>query len=440
MLAGSKDIFIELVRPSGKITGILTIPVIGATVIVNGPFEFTFTLPDATSTTPTPVVADPNAFSPAPTPTPLLLDSYAYNGQSLRSGDLLFTTINGDNTDVFVFTPGVDSQPQQVATLPGAIAQVYVHPDRLGLDYLAGSHELRDGFRYTDNIRLYTLRLAEKKPRLLHNFAPNPANTIGTTVYADWSFDGKYIAFRDSGGSRPGFSERFGWFDMSCRTSGFCPQHEIPVNEHWSLSAPIFSPSDYRILFSGADESGTGEPDVFLLDFDPDRPDTPIVNLTSQIFVSDGINAPVWISDGKILNICFDGMSWDTNVFCIVDPLTGDVTYGELISPNLGDYRLYGGIFWLQPAGSQVATTIFPKNGTRDSLQEVRLMDLNGHLSPKLAVSQWIALVNFSPSGQWLAYVTEESTRLYIADVNSGNSMLVQELSQFHISWAGWVR
>ena len=179
---------------------------------------------------------------------------------------------------------------------------------------------------------------------------------------------------------------------------------------------------------------------MFLLDFDPDRPDTPIVNLTSQIFVSDGINAPVWISDGKILNICFDGMSWDTNVFCIVDPLTGDVTYGELISPNLGDYRLYGGIFWLQPAGSQVATTIFPKNGTRDSLQEVRLMDLNGHLSPKLAVSQWIALVNFSPSGQWLAYVTEESTRLYIADVNSGNSMLVQELSQFHISWAGWVR
>ena len=185
---------------------------------------------------------------------------------------------------------------------------------------------------------------------------------------------------------------------MSCRTSGLCPQHEILVNEHLSLSAPIFSPYDYRILFSGADETGTGEPDVFLLDFDPDRPDTPIVNLTTQIFVSDGINAPTWTSDGKILDICFDGVSWETNAFCILDPLTGNVTYGELISPNLGDYRLYGGMFWLQPAGKQVATTIFPQNGTRDSLQELRLMDLNGHLGPKIAESQWIEVYQLFPS------------------------------------------
>ena len=440
MLTGSKDIFVELLRPNGKITGVLTIPVVSANVIVDGPFEFSFALPETVSVTATPIVADPNTFFPAPTPTPLSLDRYAYSDLPLQSGDLLFTVINGDNTDVYAFTPGVDPQPRLFATLPGAVAQMYVHPDRQGLDYLAGSHEIRDGFSYIDHIRLYTLRFAEKTPRLLYNFAPNPANAIGTTVYADWSFDGKYMAFRDSGGGRPGFLERFGWFDMSCRTSGLCPQHEILVNEHLSLSAPIFSPYDYRILFSGADETGTGEPDVFLLDFDPDRPDTPIVNLTTQIFVSDGINAPTWTSDGKILDICFDGVSWETNAFCILDPLTGNVTYGELISPNLGDYRLYGGMFWLQPAGKQVATTIFPQNGTRDSLQELRLMDLNGHLGPKIAESQWIESINFSPAGKWLAYVTEEGARLYIADANTGNSMLVQELSQFRISWVGWVR
>ena len=254
MLTGSKDIFVELLRPNGKITGVLTIPVVSANVIVDGPFEFSFALPETVSVTATPIVADPNTFFPAPTPTPLSLDRYAYSDQPLQSGDLLFTVINGDNTDVYAFTPGVDPQPRLFATLPGAVAQMYVHPDRQGLDYLAGSHEIRDGFSYIDHIRLYTLRFAEKTPRLLYNFAPNPANAIGTTVYADWSFDGKYMAFRDSGGGRPGFLERFGWFDMSCRTSGLCPQHEILVNEHLSLSAPIFSPYDYRILFSGADE------------------------------------------------------------------------------------------------------------------------------------------------------------------------------------------
>ncbi|MEW5829690.1 MAG: hypothetical protein AB1846_12425 [Chloroflexota bacterium] len=440
MLAGSKDIFIELVRSNGKITGVLTIPVVGATVMVDGPFDFTFNLPDAASITPTPVVADPNTFSPAPAPTPLPLDSYVFSDQSLQRGDLIFTAVNGENTDVYMFTPGEEAQPQLLATLPGVVSQIYIHLDHQGLDYLAGSGELRDGFSYVDNVRLYTIRFTDNMPRLLYNFASNPANTIGTTVYADWSFDGKYLAFRDSGGNRPGHEARFGWFDMSCRSSGFCALHEIPVNEQWSLSAPIFSPFDYRMLFSGADESGTGEPDVFLLDFDPDKPDMPIANLTTQIFISDGVNAPTWTPDGQILDICFDGMSWETNVFCIIDPSTGNVTAGELISSSLGDYRLYGGVFWIQPATNQIVISVFPKNGTRESLQELRLMDLNGHLGTKLAASQWISHVDFSPSGQWLAYATDEGKRLYLTDVNSGNSTLVQEFSSFPVPWIGWVR
>ena len=440
MLAGSKDIFIELVRPNGKITGVLSIPVVSATVMVDGPFEFTFTLPEAASITPTPVVADPNTFSPAPTPTPLPLDSYSYSGQSLQSGDLLFTAVNGDTSDVYMFTPGADAQPRLLATLPGVVSQIYIHPDHQGLDYLAGSGELRDGFSYIDHVRLYTIRFTDDMPRLLYSFASNPANTIGTTVSAAWSFDGKYLAFQDSGGNRPGHEGRLGWFDMSCRSSGFCALHEIPVNGQWSLSPPIFSPFDYRMLFAGADESGTGEPDVFLLDFDPNESDTPIVNLTTQIFISDGVNAPTWTPDGQILNICFDGMSWETNVFCIINPLTGNVSFGELISPNLDDYRLFGGMFWLQPSADQVAVTTFPKNGTRESLQELRLMDLNGHLGAKLAESRWIAYVTFSPSGQWLAYATDEDKHLYLADVNSGHSRLVQEFPSFPVTWVGWVR
>ena len=228
MLTGSKDIFVELLRPNGKITGVLTIPVVSANVIVDGPFEFSFALPETVSVTATPIVADPNTFFPAPTPTPLSLDRYAYSDQPLQSGDLLFTVINGDNTDVYAFTPGVDPQPRLFATLPGAVAQMYVHPDRQGLDYLAGSHEIRDGFSYIDHIRLYTLRFAEKTPRLLYNFAPNPANAIGTTVYADWSFDGKYMAFRDSGGGGPDF-----WNVLVGLICPAGPQDSAPSMKSW---------------------------------------------------------------------------------------------------------------------------------------------------------------------------------------------------------------
>ena len=82
MLMGSKDIFIELVRPHEKVTGPITIPVIGATLIVDGPFEFTFTLPDEQSISPTPAVANSNAFSPAPTATPLPFNQYYFSGQT----------------------------------------------------------------------------------------------------------------------------------------------------------------------------------------------------------------------------------------------------------------------------------------------------------------------------------------------------------------------
>jgi hypothetical protein len=69
-------------------------------------------------------------------------------------------------------------------------------PDRQGLDYLAGSYEIRDGVSYTDHIRLYSVRFAEGKPRLLYRFPSNSANRVGTAVEGHWSFDGRDAVFR----------------------------------------------------------------------------------------------------------------------------------------------------------------------------------------------------------------------------------------------------
>ena len=436
MLMGSKDIFIELVRPQEKVTGVITIPVVGATVIVDGPFEFTFALPGAASISPTPVVADPNTFSPAPTPTPLSLDSYAYSGQPLQSGDLLFTAINGDSTDVYAFTPDIDSQPRLFATLPGAVAQIYIHPDRQGLDYLAGSHEFRDGFSYIDHIRLYSLRFSEKTPRLLYIFAPNPANSIGTTVYADWSFDGKYMGFRDTGGNRPGFLERFGWFDMSCRASESCPLHEIPVNEHWSLFPPVFSPSDYRMLFTGADESDTGGPNLFLLDFDPTSPSTNIIKITSNSsqFADDvGVSPAVWAPDGSIFTLCTNRQS-TTTMFCSVEPKNGSIVSGASYTEHITDYQL-------SPSGEQVLAVVIDHNAPGKGILEIHLYDLDGNAGPALATGRMFDIVAMSPSEQYLTYVPEYANELDLIDLLSGNTTQIYTSAiQWSISWAGWVR
>ncbi len=84
-LNGSKDLFVELIRPlrpQGKISGVLELPIVQATVILSGPFEFTFSLSQMMpQPSPTPAVVNPDNFSPAPTPTPLALDTDRFTGR-----------------------------------------------------------------------------------------------------------------------------------------------------------------------------------------------------------------------------------------------------------------------------------------------------------------------------------------------------------------------
>lgn len=170
-LAGSKDLFVELIRPQGKITGVLELPIVQATVIVSGPFEFTFSLsPTAPQVSSTPAVADPGSFSPAPTPTPLGLDAYRFTGRLPQAGDLLFTVIEGETTGLYAASPSGQFEPERIAALPGQVYQVYLHPDRMGVDYLVGEQQIDQDFVYYRSARLYTLRFDDPAPRLLVSF------------------------------------------------------------------------------------------------------------------------------------------------------------------------------------------------------------------------------------------------------------------------------
>jgi len=440
-LAGGKGLFVELIQGGKKITGVLNLPIVSATVIVHGPFEFTFSLSDIPSITPTPLVANPDNFSPAPTSTPLSLDSYFYSGRTLESGDLLYTVLDRDKTNVYAYTPSAGSQPSLVATLPGAVSQVYLHPDHQGMDYLAGVQANRDGISYIDDIRLYTVRFADHAPRLLYSFLPNSENTTGTTAEGDWSYDGRYGVFRLPQLSPGGSGWRYIWFDLSCRAGANCVPHEIVLQPNLDLFKAYFAPNDHRILFSGSDTSGTGMPDVFLLNLDPLQPDNQVVEIPKSMSISGYGPAPaIWTPDGKIFTVCWSGTAPEIDVFCKIDPATGVATYGDPISTNLNGYRLFVNFYWLSPSGDQLAALIFPVNATEASIPDLRLLDLNGHPGVLLASSFSISNLSFSPSGQNIAYMIDDERRLEMFDILTGNHNTVYDgVVPWVLSWLGWV-
>jgi hypothetical protein len=444
MLEGSKDIFVELIHPEGKITGVIHIPVVQATVIVHGPFKFSFMLRQAASETSTPAAADPNTFVPVPTSTPPALDSYTYayhDGGDLKTGDLLYAVNQGEKSQIYVFTPGKNEKPRRLVILPGAVSQIYLHADKQGMDYLAGTPAYRDGIGYIDNLRLYTVRFGDPSPRLLVSFPDNPVNTVGTTVHADWSFDGKYLVAQFTGNPGPGAGDQIAWFDLACRSAGECTPHVITSNKDWFLYGAVFAPHDYRILFMGSDQSGTGEPDLFMLDFNPLEPDRPVVNITTNLFVSDLNVSAFWLPDGQIFTVCYNGVSSTTNAFCVIDPHSQTAAWYAPMAQNMAGYRILNGAY-LSSSGKQLLAIVIPEKAGRSAIPELRRLDFGGHLGPELAPMQSPYLqIAISPSDFLVLYTISDEGRLGYVDIQSGKDYPVLDgAPAWSITWASWVR
>ncbi|HVM70624.1 MAG TPA: hypothetical protein VMT91_02615 [Anaerolineales bacterium] len=438
-----KALFVELIQGDKKLAGILKLPIIQATVSLQGPFVFNFTISQSVPGLPTPVMDNPADFTPAFTPTPMPLEGYAYSGVPMQAGELLYSVIAADKTNLYIYQPGQIGQARWFATLPGVVGQVYIHPDRLGIDYLAGSQVSRDGTSYIESDGLYTLNFDESSPRLLYRFMPGLENGIGVSESGNWSYDGRLAVFALQQTAPGNATWKFIWLDLSCRSSGNCTAHAIAVRPDFSLSYPYFAPDDYRVLFSGLDTGEGGLPGIFLLDLNPPQSHPSVVKLSTNMPVSgNGPEPAIWTPDGKIFSTCWDGGRLpETDYLCKFDPATGIAAHGDALEVNLNGYRLYDSAYRLSPSGERLAEVLFPVRASNDSIPDLRLLDLDGHPGAVVASSFSISNIQFSPSGQTIAYMNGNGQQLEIYDIATAkNNPIFDGNIPGELSWVGWIK
>jgi len=431
-LVDGKGLFVELIQGGKRITGVLDLPIVGATVIVQGPFTFTFNLSDLPVITPTPLVADPNAFSPGSSPTPISLDNYVYSGQMLQAGDLLYAAWNGSQSDVYRYNPASGTAPALFMTLPGRVFSIHLHADRAGMDYLTS---IFNSDMVVENTALYTLRFSDPRPRLLHT------SPEGIITYPVWSFDGRLMAFAfqlpDPGELWP----RVGWIDMNCRGSGECPVQVLDAPAEYRLGASAFSPQGYWLALNGVDTTyGAGE--IYLLQFDNNAQPGQVQNITNTGLVDDG--GPQWIAGNKLAWNCTISDANDPNRdipnICLQNISSGSASPQKIFTNNDFDF-----VFGLSSQGNYFWQNVFIR--IDPGSYQMWLHDRKGG-SRMLSASAWFdqdyGKPAFSLDERFLAYFSESyydksvPETLHIADTATG-----KELATFGninpVGWMGWV-
>ena len=418
--AGSEDgrlsLRVELIQQSGSepVNGVLNIPLVSASILVQGPFTLSF---DAASVqelpTPQPPVVAESTFEPLPVGEPLPMDAYHYTGRVLQHGDLLSITFDGVNSTLYAASPSNNFTTEEVAVLPGEVLTVYASPDHQGIDYLTGDHNTQSAdVAYR---QLYTLRFGDPAPRLL-------IGQFETSAYFfNWSFDGRFLAYQVTD-DRPGqsYQRYLRMLDLKCRSTGDCQPFTVDTGSQ-GLFFMSWSPIDYRLALGGAPADQKFESnDIFLLTLDPDTRQTTLTNLTQSPTINDWAPAQ-WAPEGDALYFACETGKEAVNEYslCRNNLVTGE---DEVVTGKL-PWNMHA--IYLAAGRWVVDNTVVMNNG----VYRLRSYDLQtGQAS---TILEWPVagkhLVNtaLSADGQWLAAYIPEQGGLLALNVLTHNSITI---------------
>ncbi len=369
------------------------------------------------------------------TPTPLALNSYHYDGKAIQPGDLLYTVVGDTTTELYAANPQQNFTPERIAILPGQVYQVCVHPDRQGIDYLAGTREVGiDSVSFYRGAQVYTLRFADASPRLLATFPRGPETFVGTELIASWSYDGRYMVF-----ARPIFYpkqsgpyDQIGWIDLTCRDSGNCQPQYLVAPEGVQLRLPLFSPNSYQILLSGNDEThGSHEGDVYLIELGSHGQPGPLINLTH----SDQIDEwpPHWLPDGSGFLTACSGSAPPVGSYDLC-------RYGTTPSLATNVLRLPANMnaIDLSPDGKNV---VDQRSTLNDQQETLRLFNLVTRKTTPLkqGINQYWVSQGFSSDSQYLCYQTVTGDHTTIFQLATGKETSIDDPAKpGSLSWLGW--
>ena len=356
------------------------------------------------------------------------LDSYSYSGQTLQTGDLLYALWNGSQTELYRFNPDEGTTPALFMTLPGSVSSLYLHPDRKGLDYLAGSFSPDTGMQ---NLQLYTLRFSDPLPRRLH-ISPE-----GSLTWPTWSSDGRLMAFNFQLPDPGEFQSHIGWIDMDCRSSGECPVQVLDAPDDYRLGNPIFSPQGYWLAINGADTTyGAGE--IYLLPFDDNAQAGELQNFTHSDHPDD--SSAGWIAGNKLVWMCPEDNPND-----LANGIP-NICLQDISSPGSVPQKIftYNDSFWfgLSSQGKYFWQMIINRNVQHE--QQIWLYDQKG-TKHMLDAAPWFDISAFSMDERYLAYISSDNydktavpQRLHIAATSTGEELFSFE-NETPVGWLGWV-
>ena len=423
---GALSLSIDLQQQAGLLSGMLRLPIEGATVRLSGPFALTFDAPRAqTAPEETPQVIEGGEFNPLPTGEALPMDAYQYSGRALQAGDLLAVSAGRETSTLYAMTPG--GAAEALAVLPGQVLAIFAHPDRGGIDYITGVMDADRGNSYD---QLYTLRFDAGAPRLMAGSFERLAH--GFT----WSLDGRWLAYLAArSGPGEGGARQVRLVDMACRETGECASQAVPAPENLDLRDLTWSPAEQRLLALGVPQTQSyGASDVFTIFIDPQDGQITLTNLTELPQIDD--QGAQWLADGKkvMITCSTGGMEANSYGLCRNDLVVGmdEVVVGQLPF----NMRLA----LLAPDGQTLVdrTPVF-ENGA------LTLRAYHTDSSETLRLAEWPAVKggfiepSISPDGHSLAAVEPGMRSLLVIGLEDGRSQAALQVEE-SITWVGWVR
>lgn len=419
-------ITVELLQPDGKVNGRLVLPLTGATLRADGPFNLSFDAPqEQIAGTQEPVVVTDGEFIPLPQGDALPMEGFSFSGRRLQAGDKLAVVGNAGQSTLLAASS--NGAVEAVATLPGQVLEVFVHPDRGGIDYLTGSRDDQGGLSYE---QLYTLRFGDDKPRLLVGVFPRGAN--GFTQ----SFDGNWLAYLSprSGPGENG-SRQVMLVSLQCRSGGECKARPVDAPADLDVYSIVWSPVELRLAALGVPpEQFSGMSDVFTILLDGQSGETRLTNLTASAQMDD--QNVQWAGDGKSLLIaCADsGLPANTYALCKNDLVVDMDTMIDTRLPwNMRVFLASTDGRWLVDRSPVM----------QDGVLRLRVYDRASGETRSLVefppAKQAYAQPVLSPDGKQVILVQPDGYSTQVVNLADGSgSVWLQETQP--LLWTGWVR